>query len=136
MQTTIPIQVRFSEVDSMHIVWHGHYLRYFEDAREAFGRQYDLEYMDIYDHGYYAPLVDVSVSYKRPIVYGMHPEVTITFVPSDAAKIIFDYAIIDTDSGQLLATGRTIQVFMNLERKLEWQTPHFFEEWKQQHLDV
>ena len=30
-------QVRFSEVDSMKIVWHGEYIRYFEDGREAFG---------------------------------------------------------------------------------------------------
>ena len=31
------IRVRFSEVDSMQIVWHGEYVRYFEDGREAFG---------------------------------------------------------------------------------------------------
>lgn len=31
------LRVRFSEVDSMQIVWHGEYVRYFEDGREAFG---------------------------------------------------------------------------------------------------
>ena len=30
------IIVRFSEVDSMRIVWHGNYLKYFEDGRESF----------------------------------------------------------------------------------------------------
>ena len=30
--------VRFSEVDSMNIVWHGSYALYFENAREEFGR--------------------------------------------------------------------------------------------------
>ena len=34
------ILIRFSEVDSMSIVWHGSYVQYFEDAREAFGRKY------------------------------------------------------------------------------------------------
>ena len=29
-------RVRFSEIDSMQIVWHGEYVRYFEDGREAF----------------------------------------------------------------------------------------------------
>lgn len=33
-------RVRFSEIDSMQIVWHGEYVRYFEDGREAFGKQY------------------------------------------------------------------------------------------------
>ena len=32
--------VRFSEVDSMNVVWHGSYMLYFEDAREEFGRKY------------------------------------------------------------------------------------------------
>ena len=35
-------EVRFSEVDSMNIVWHGSYPLYFEDAREAFGAKYGL----------------------------------------------------------------------------------------------
>lgn len=34
------LRVRFSEVDSMQIVWHGEYVRYFEDGREAFGREF------------------------------------------------------------------------------------------------
>lgn len=29
-------EIRFSEVDSMKVVWHGSYAIYFEDAREAF----------------------------------------------------------------------------------------------------
>ena len=53
-------EVRFSEVDSMNIVWHGSYPLYFEDAREAFGARYGLGYMDIFGNGYYAPLVELS----------------------------------------------------------------------------
>ena len=40
--------IRFSEVDSMQFVWHGSYSLYFEDAREAFGKQFDLGYMTIF----------------------------------------------------------------------------------------
>ena len=29
------IEIRFSEVDSMNVVWHGSYALYFEDARET-----------------------------------------------------------------------------------------------------
>ncbi len=39
------LEIRFSEVDSMNIVWHGSYPLYFEDAREAFGKKYGLGYM-------------------------------------------------------------------------------------------
>ena len=53
------IKVRFSEIDSMQIVWHGEYVRYFEDGREAFGKRYGLDYMSIYREGYVVPIVDL-----------------------------------------------------------------------------
>ena len=34
------LEIRFSEVDIMKVVWHGSYPLYLEDAREAFGAQY------------------------------------------------------------------------------------------------
>ena len=61
--------IRFSEVDSMGIVWHGSYALYLEDAREQFGRDYHLEYLYIFDQGYYAPLVELHMEYKRPLRY-------------------------------------------------------------------
>ena len=60
LSATKMLEVRFSEVDSMNIVWHGSYALYFEDAREAFGQKYGLGYLDIFGNGYYAPLVDLS----------------------------------------------------------------------------
>jgi acyl-CoA thioester hydrolase len=60
-------EIRFSEVDSMNVVWHGSYPLYFEDAREAFGKKYGLEYMTFFDHGYFAPIVELSFHYKKPI---------------------------------------------------------------------
>ena len=38
------IEIRFSEVDMMKVVWHGAYPLYLEDAREAFGDEYGLTY--------------------------------------------------------------------------------------------
>jgi len=130
LKTSKVIDIRFSEVDSMKIVWHGSYPLYFEDAREAFGKKYGLEYMDIYGNGFYAPLVDLSFKYKKPITYGMRPEITITYRETDAAKIVFDYEITDTQTGDLLATGHSVQVFMDMDYQLVWYTPQFYEEWK------
>lgn len=134
LSVTKSFDVRFSEVDSMCIVWHGNYMLYFEDAREAFGKEYGLDYLTMYGHGFYAPLVDVHFSYKKPIIYGMKPAVTITYKPTDAAKILFEYEIRDTADGSLLATGETMQVFMDLKYQLVWQTPEFYQQWKEKWL--
>ena len=122
--------IRFSEVDSMNVVWHGSYPLYFEDAREEFGRKYKLEYLRIADFGYFAPLVDLEFHYRKPLLYQMRPRIDITYHPTEAAKIIFDYEIYDTATEELMAHGRSVQVFMDRDYHLVWTNPEFYQEWK------
>jgi acyl-CoA thioester hydrolase len=127
------IEVRFSEVDSMNIVWHGSYALYFEDAREAFGEKYGLSYPHIFGNGYYAPLVDLRFNYKKPLLYGDKARIDISFRNTEAAKIIFDYEIYDSKDGSLIATGYSIQVFLDKNFQLIFSNPPFYEEWKKNH---
>ena len=133
LKATKEFQVRFSEIDSMNIVWHGSYALYFEDAREAFGAKYGLGYMDIFGNGYYAPLVDLRFQYKKPLTYGKTARIEIVYRNTESAKIIFDYEIFDTEDNSLIATGYSIQVFLDREYQLVWINPPFYEEWKQKH---
>lgn len=131
LSSTKDFEVRFSEVDSMNIVWHGSYPLYFEDAREAFGKDYGLGYMDIFGNGYYAPLVELNFKYKKPLVYGQTAAVRITYVPTESAKIVFDYEIFDRTDGTVIATGRSVQVFMDADYQLVWDNPPFYARWKE-----
>lgn len=130
LTATHHFEIRFSEVDMMSVVWHGSYPLYFEDAREAFGRLYGLGYMTIFGAGYYAPLVELNFKYKRPLVYEMKPAIRITYLPTEAAKIVFDYEIFDTADGTVIATGRSVQVFTDHAGQLVWENPEFYVEWK------
>ena len=131
LTTSKQLDIRFSEVDSMNIVWHGSYPLYFEDAREAFGSEYGLGYMTIFGNGYYAPLVELSFKYMHPIVYEMHPVIEITYIPTESAKIVFEYLIRDEKNGSVLATGRSVQVFMDRNYQLVWENPGFYQDWKE-----
>lgn len=125
------LAIRFGEVDSMHVVWHGNYAKYFEDAREAFGMKYGLDYLTIYGNGYFAPLVELTFKYKRPLRYGDRAEIRIYYRPTEAAKLVFDYEIIDLESNEVMMTGHSVQVFMEKETfQMVWGNPEFFEEWK------
>jgi acyl-CoA thioester hydrolase len=127
------VPVRFSEVDSLQIVWHGHYLKFFEDGREAFGRQYGLGYLDVYSYNYATPLVNINVDFKKTVKYGDSVRIETTFINSPAAKIIFKYNIYRESDNELVATGSSTQVFINLNHELIITTPPFFEEWKLRH---
>ena len=131
LKNTTEISIKFSEVDSLRVVWHGHYVRYFEDGREAFGKQYNLGYMDVYEHGLAVPLVDIEVKFKRVLEYGDSAIIETTFINSPAAKLIFEYKITSAKHGYLACTGRTVQVFMAPAKKeLHITVPPFMEHWK------
>ena len=124
------LDIRFSEVDSMNVVWHGSYMLYFEDARELFGEKFDLSYMGYVRHGYYAPMVEMNIQWKKPIRYGMRPRIDIIYRPTVAAKVVFDYEIHDTADESLLATAHSVQVFMDKDYQLVLYSPEFYVEWQ------
>lgn len=124
------VKVRFGEVDSMQIVWHGNYLKYFEDAREAFGERYGLGYLDVYKHHVMIPIVKVQCDFKKPLKYGESAIVEATFVNSEAAKIVFTYKIYRKSDMELAATGNSVQVFLTPEGELLLTSPPFFLGWK------
>ena len=127
------IPVRFSEVDSLQIVWHGHYIEYMEEAREAFGKKYGLSYLDWKANGYMVPLIKISCEFKRPIQYGDNAVVEIDLMDTDAAKIIFSYKIYRASDHELAATGESVQVFLDMDQELVLTVPKVFEEWKIRH---
>ena len=124
------IVVRFSEVDSMGIVWHGNYAKYFEDGREAFGKTLGLSYLDVYANKHLTPLVKLDFEYKTPLEYGDTAIIETRYIDHDAAKIHFEYTIYNKKNNQVAATGESIQVFLNLDRELVLISPEFFLEWK------
>ena len=120
---TKEIMVRFSEVDSLHLVWHGHYLRYFEDGREAFGAKYGLGYLDVHQCGFVTPIVKTLCDYKSPLRYGDGVRIETEYIDTKAAKIIFRYKIYNKQTGQLAAVGETIQVFLDKGGELMFTLP-------------
>jgi len=130
LKTSKEFDVRFSEVDSMNIVWHGSYALYFEDAREQFGKEFGLSYMFYFDNGFYAPLVELNFSYKKPLLYEQKARIEIIYRNVPAAKVIFDYEIHLTEDDSLIATGSSTQVFLDRDYNLVWSNPPFYEAWK------
>lgn len=126
------VTVRFSEVDSLAIVWHGHYVKYFEDGREDFGLKYGLDYLKIYAEGFLVPIVGLKVDYKRSLVYGDTMIIETIFHETPAAKIIFDFNIYKKgDTKELVATGQSIQVFLDKKNTLQLYNPPFYAAWKE-----
>jgi acyl-CoA thioester hydrolase len=129
---TTEILIRFNEADPLGIVWHGHYLRYFEDGREAFGKKYGIGYLDFFKQNIVVPIIHAECNYKRPLKFGDTVKVEAIYQPCEAAKIIFKYNLYNSSDGLLVATGTTTQVFLEKDAQtLILNNPPFFLQWKQ-----
>ncbi|MET0241813.1 MAG: acyl-CoA thioesterase, partial [Flavitalea sp.] len=116
--------------DPLGVVWHGHYVRYFEDGRESFGQKYGLSYLDFFNRGVVVPVVHIDCDYKRPLRYGESVEVQTEYIPTEAAKLQFRYRLV-TLTGELVATGASTQVFLGKDDFiLQLVNPEFFADWK------
>ena len=126
------LRVRFSEVDSMQIVWHGEYMRYFEDGREAVGREFaGLGYMDIYASGYTAPIVELHLQYRKPLKVNDTAVVETRYIATEAAKVCFEYTIRSATDGEVVAEGSSTQVFLDSRGELQLLAPEFYRKWKE-----
>jgi len=114
----------------MGIVWHGSYVKYLEDGREDFGNHYSgIGYMDIYRSGFKAPIVDLKIEYKKTLTAGEEITVETRYIPTEAAKIHFDY-IVRNNRDEIIVTAYSIQVFLDKNDLLVLQTPEFYKDWK------
>lgn len=129
------IEVKFSEADPLGIVWHGHFIRYFEDGREAFGAAHGLRYLDLFRQDIVVPIIHIDCDYRRILRYGHTVRLETTYVDTPAAKLLFNYTITDIDTGERIATGNSVQVFMQRESlELMLTVPPFMAAWKQKWL--
>ncbi|GAB5474040.1 MAG: acyl-CoA thioesterase [Maribacter sp.] len=126
---TSDVRVRFTECDPLGIVWHGNYIQYFEDGREAFGRHHGISYLDQKMHNFSTPIVKSSCEHKLPLRYGDVAKIKTTYVDSAAAKMVFKYEILNPE-GKVVCTGETVQVFVELFGELSLEFPKFFKDWK------
>lgn len=127
-------RIKFSEVDSMGIMWHGHYIKLFEEGRELFGLKYGLDYLKVFNDGFYTPIIKTEINHHAPLIYGDTAIIEVNFIFKKAAKLVFDYKIFSKNNGKLVTTGQTIQVFLDKNMNLQITNPPFFEKWKEKYF--
>lgn len=134
LSARVTVPVRFSEVDSMGLVWHGHFIKFFEDGREAFGKEFGMGYLDIYRKGGFAlPVVDVDCQYKKPVMYEDSVIVEVALLDNAGAKVQYNYRVYRHSDSVLAATGSSTQVFMDPQSgELCLTVPDFYLQWKRE----
>ena len=113
---TVSRRVRFEEVDSLGIVWHGHYSSYFDDARTALGDAYGMGYLDFLDNHVVTPIRKLHVDYHKPLSYPETASIEALLHWSEAARIDYEFIVRGGD-GLIRATGYTVQMILDENRQ-------------------
>ena len=103
----------FFDIDSMDIVWHGHYVKYLELARCALLEKFDYGYLRMRESGYGWPIVDLRLKYVRPAELGQRLTVRAE-IKEWENRLRIDYLISDAQSGRRLNRAHTIQVAVDM----------------------
>lgn len=105
----IELTPAFHDLDPMAVVWHGHYLKYFELARCALLQRFDYDYLDMRDSGYLWPIVDMRTKYVRSARLGQKLKIRAQIVEWEF-RLKIEYVVSDASTGQILTKAHTIQV--------------------------
>lgn len=105
----IEVVPAFYEIDPMLVVWHGHYLKFFEQARSALFDRLDYGYAAMHESGFFWPIVDLRVKYVRPARLGQRLRVRAEITEWEN-RVRTDYLIRDAVSGEALTRGHSLQV--------------------------
>jgi acyl-CoA thioester hydrolase len=123
-------RVQFDEVDSFKIVWHGCYIKYFEQGRNEWGRKFGFSYHDMMENGFMMPIIQLYIDHLYPLRYDELIRIRTSCYWNDAAKMIFNYEIY-AENSVLSAKGYTVQLYTDLAGKPMILRPEFAERFNQ-----
>jgi acyl-CoA thioester hydrolase len=106
------LRVRYSETDQMGIVYHAHYLVWFEIGRTEWCRAAGLPYAGMERSGLFIPVTRVECAFRRRSSYDDPIRVLTRMTEVGGRGCTFGYEVLNPGA-DLLAEGATHHVFAN-----------------------
>jgi acyl-CoA thioester hydrolase len=105
----IEFDVAFHDIDMVGVVWHGHYLRYLENARWALMNRLDYGLDRMLASGYAWPIVDLQARYVSPARFGDRLRARASLVEWEH-RLTVNYMLTYVANGRRILRARTVQV--------------------------
>ena len=128
LQAQVELTVPFFDVDMLEVVWHGHYVKYFEEARCALLDKLGHNYRQMRDAGYAWPVIDLQLRYIRGAQFGQKIIVRADLVEWEN-RLKIHYLITDATTGERMTRGSSVQVAVEIAtREMLLASPRVFVE--------
>lgn len=114
ISATVDVEVPFHDVDMVGIVWHGHHLKYLENARWAVMNRIGFGLQAMAQSGYLWPIISVQMKYVRAARFGDRLRVQASLVEWES-RLTLNYLITDCRDGARVGRAQTTQVAVDKE---------------------
>lgn len=118
----IELEVPFHDVDALHVVWHGHYYKYFELARTALFRARRLDVPDMIELGYKMVVIESKCRHTFPLRYGDRFRVSAWFKEVEY-RFNIQFEIKNLTADKRAAKGHTLMATLDPAGNLLLATP-------------
>ena len=120
----VELKVPFHDLDPLHIVWHGNYLKYFDMARFELFANAGIDLYAYYQRtGYLFPVIKTSTKHIIPLKYGDIFRCRATVLEA-SIKIVTDFSIRRVEDDEICARGRGEQVALKPpDMEMEFEIP-------------
>lgn len=123
IEATVEALVAFHDVDVAGVVWHGHYLKYLENARWALMDRLEFGLQAMIASGYAWPIVEAHVKYVRAARFGDRLVVQASLVEWQS-RLAVHYLVTNAATAERVARARTVQVAVEASTGvLQFATP-------------
>lgn len=125
IQTSINFRVRYADTDKMGVVYYGNYATFYEMGRTEMFRELGLSYLALEEHGVMMPVVELHSNFKKSAKYDDLLKIVTKVEKLPDVRIRFDYEIYN-EQGELLNTGYTVLVFVDMQKLRPIRMPEIF----------
>lgn len=106
---------RFSEIDSYQVLWNGHYINYFETARQYYGRHMNLGTAAFERYGFQIPVYSYNVNMRSAVMAGQNIRVGVRPVSFKKGLIDLFHVLLADD--EIKAVGHIVHAVVETTTK-------------------
>lgn len=105
------------------MVWHGHYIGYFEAGRLDLCSRFGLSPSELKEMGLFAPVIDMKCRLRASARFNDSLIIGTSVIPVEKALLTFVYTIHRDPDMTLLAEGETSHVLLARGGKILYEIP-------------
>ncbi|MDQ0229934.1 acyl-CoA thioesterase [Metabacillus malikii] len=122
------IEVRYAETDQMGVVYHANYLVWMEVGRTKLIQDLGFSYADMEKEGIISPVLDIKITYKKPVRYGETVTIHTWIEEYNGIKSIYGYEIF-TEKGELSVQATSTHVCVKRDTFRPVKVKNLFPDW-------